>query len=87
MTRKPADAWPRQRYPDLSELGPLVRHADRRTRHQGLTLLADRAASPRLPAGEAAEPAGLLPHDVWRSRYPDVLERLTASEGGAPPLP
>ncbi|MEU8707409.1 HEAT repeat domain-containing protein [Streptomyces sp. NPDC048565] len=73
MTRTPADARPQQRYPDLSELGPLVRHTDRRTRYQGLTHLADRAASPRLPAGEAAELAGLLPRDLPQSPDESLL--------------
>lgn len=48
----------------VSELGPLIRHEDRLTRYRGLSLLAERAARPGLPAGEAAELAALLPHDV-----------------------
>nr|PPQ61413.1 PBS lyase [Streptomyces sp. QL37] len=48
----------------VSELGRLVGHADRRTRHLGFALLAERAAGPHLPAGEAAELAELLPRDV-----------------------
>ncbi|MFJ8857696.1 HEAT repeat domain-containing protein [Streptomyces sp. NPDC102451] len=73
MTTTPADAWTPQRQPGrdtvmalrpVSELGPLIGHTDRRTRYLGLTLLAERAARPRLPAGEAAELAALLPRDV-----------------------
>ncbi|SCK09050.1 HEAT repeat-containing protein [Streptomyces sp. LamerLS-316] len=48
----------------VSGLGPLIGHTDRRTRYRGLSLLAERAARPRLPAGEAAELAALLPRDV-----------------------
>ncbi|MGP3750695.1 HEAT repeat domain-containing protein [Streptomyces sp. IBSNAI001] len=73
MTTTPADTWTPRRQPGrdtlmalrpVSELGPLIGHTDRRTRYRGLSLLAERAARPGLPAGEAAELAVLLPHDV-----------------------
>ncbi|MFE4214335.1 HEAT repeat domain-containing protein [Streptomyces sp. NPDC056844] len=73
MTTTPADAWTPQRQPGrdtvmalrpVSGLGPLIGHTDRRTRYRGLSLLAERAARPRLPAGEAAGLAALLPRDV-----------------------
>ncbi|WP_329422358.1 HEAT repeat domain-containing protein [Streptomyces sp. NBC_01693] len=73
MTTTPADAWTPRRQPGrdtlmalrpVSGLRPLIGHTDRRTRYRGLSLLAERAARPRLPAGEAAELAALLPRDV-----------------------
>ncbi|MEV8228524.1 HEAT repeat domain-containing protein [Streptomyces sp. NPDC079167] len=76
MTTSPADVRIQQRHTDrpgrdmavdlcpVSELGRLAGHADRRTRRLGLTLLAERAAVPHLPAGEAAGLAELLPPDV-----------------------
>ncbi|MFJ4839821.1 HEAT repeat domain-containing protein [Streptomyces sp. NPDC088746] len=85
MTTGPADARIQQRHTSrpgrdmavdlcpVSELGRLVGHADRRTRHLGLTLLAERAAGPHLPAGEAAELASLLPPDVPGSPEESLL--------------
>ncbi|MFI2781236.1 HEAT repeat domain-containing protein [Streptomyces sp. ALB3] len=57
----------------VSELGPLIGHADRRERYRALTLLHERAAGPALPAGEAAELAGLLPRDVPASPEESLL--------------
>ncbi|MFE9722854.1 HEAT repeat domain-containing protein [Streptomyces sp. NPDC005794] len=85
MTTSPADARTQQRHLGrpgcdtaadicpVSELGPLIGHVDRRTRYRGLSLLAERAAGPRLPAGEGAELAALLPREVPESPDESLL--------------
>ena len=55
------------------ELGPLIGDVDRRVRYRGLSLLAERAAAPRLSAGEAAELAALLPGELPESPDESLL--------------
>ncbi|MFD6278653.1 HEAT repeat domain-containing protein [Streptomyces sp. NPDC060209] len=85
MTTTSTDARMQQRYTGgpardmvadvcpVSELGPLIGHEDARTRYLGLTLLSQRVAGPGLPAGEAAELAGLLPRDMPESPDESLL--------------
>ncbi|WP_203184643.1 HEAT repeat domain-containing protein [Streptomyces pratensis] len=85
MTTTPADARILKRYTarqgrdvlahvcPVSELGPLIGHTDRRSRYLALTVLADRATGPGMPAGEAAELAGLLPREAPESPEESLL--------------
>ncbi|MEU9362826.1 HEAT repeat domain-containing protein [Streptomyces sp. NPDC048301] len=56
-----------------SELGALVADPDPRTRHRGLTLLAERANGPLLSRAEEARLAGLLPSAIPESPDESLL--------------